>query len=77
MSTNEAALALHPMTAALLASHPHKETVTQSLHKTASAASSVAHVAGPEGAIFAVCLIAFILIVISSGFKKATGGGSS
>lgn len=71
MSTNAAALVLHP--AALLAHHPHKETVTQSLHKTASAASTVIHANGPEGALFAVCVVVLIVLLIGSGIKKATG----
>lgn len=72
MSTNAAALVLHP--AVLLAHHPHKETVAQSLHKTAAAAGAVIHGNGNEGAIFAVCIVALIVLLIGSGIKKATGG---
>ena len=61
MSTTQAALVLHP--AALLAGHPHKETMKHSLHKLGAQASAIIH--GPNHeALTALIFIVFVAALL-------------
>jgi hypothetical protein len=62
MSNNEAALALHRARTTLLAHHPHKETVSQSLHKLGGQASAIIHGPDHQG----LLTLAFIVMVIAA-----------